>query len=105
MTTPTTPAPPPPPAAVSEYRARLWMGSVMALAAVGVLVGDHFIRASVVGVPFSPFLFVSVTLLSLLSALELPHLLDALPRPPLWLSLLACALLPVAGWPAQLGWT
>jgi phosphatidate cytidylyltransferase len=87
------------PALPSEYRTRVWIGSLMALLAVGVLVIDHRV-AEWLGRPVYPFLFVFVAALVVLSAAELHALLAAHPRPPLWLALGACLAVAFAALPA-----
>jgi phosphatidate cytidylyltransferase len=100
----TAPATPAPAAPAGEHRTRLWVGLVMALLAGGVLVLDHHLERWL-GRPVYPCLLACVVLLAALSVLELHALLDALPRPPLWLCLVGCCAVVLAGWPARLGWT
>ncbi|MFO0843610.1 MAG: phosphatidate cytidylyltransferase [Gemmataceae bacterium] len=92
----TAPAPP------SEYRTRVWIGSLMALLTAGVLVADHHV-ALWLARPVYPFLIVFVALLVALSVAELYALLAAHPRPPLWLVLSSCLAVSLAALPALLG--
>ncbi|HEY7153740.1 MAG TPA: hypothetical protein VH575_07255, partial [Gemmataceae bacterium] len=85
----------------SEYRTRLWMGAVMALAVAGTLVLDHYLL-DWFGMPIYPCLLVSVLLLSALSIVELHALMAAGPRPPLWLCLVGGCAMVLANWPAHL---
>lgn len=94
---------PSPPVHSSEYRTRVWFGSIMALLATGVLVVDYFVAVWLEW-PLYPCLFLAVALLVVLSTLELHALLSAHPRPPLWLCISACLVLAFAGLPANLGW-
>src|SRR5262249_6522985 len=83
----------------SEYRTRLWMGLVMALAVAGILVVDHQLQGWL-GLPVYPCLLVTVLLLCVLSILELHTLLASAPRPPLWLCLVGGCAMILASWPA-----
>src|SRR5262249_30822790 len=83
----------------SEYRTRLWMGLVMALAVAGILVVDHQLQGWL-QLPVSPCLLVTVLLLCVLSILELHALLSPAPRPPLWLCLVGGCAMILASWPA-----
>ncbi len=82
-----------------EYRKRLLAGVLMALGAVGVLLGDHWLA------PWHPFLLASALALCLRSAWELHRMMAGRDRPPLGLCLAAVALLVLANWPSHLGWT
>jgi phosphatidate cytidylyltransferase len=90
------------PALSAEYRTRLWIGTLMAILAAGVLVLDQRV-ALWLGQPVYPCLFVFVAALVVLSVAELHALLSAHPRPPLWLALGACLAVAFAALPALLG--
>jgi phosphatidate cytidylyltransferase len=81
----------------SELRARLWVGTTLALLAAAALLLDDSLG------PWFPCLLVLVLVLGLASARELHDLLAAGPRPGLWLCLLAVALVLLANWPAHVG--
>src|SRR2546430_2119369 len=73
-------------------RTRLWMGAVLVALSVGVLALDRY------AAPYYPFLFVLVSLLSLVAAYEFLRLLDDESRPPAWLALGGVAALLAANW-------
>src|SRR5262249_25065358 len=83
----------------SEYRTRLWMGAVMALAVAGILVVDHQLEGWL-QLSAYPCLLVTVLLLCVLSILELHALLGTAPRPPLWLCLVGGCAVILGSWPA-----
>lgn len=99
MSTSTVTSPPPP--AATEYHTRLRMGLVMALLALGALVGDYFVEAWLQQ-PVYPFLLASVALLVVFATVELHALLSAHARPPLWLALAGCLAVAFAGAPTLL---
>jgi phosphatidate cytidylyltransferase len=73
-------------------RTRIWMGSILAALAVGVLVLDGWLP------PWYPFLFAVVLGLSLVACVELLALLGPERRPPAWLCYASLAALVLANW-------
>lgn len=99
MTAGTAPSPARRP--LTEYQTRLRMGLVMAVAAGGVLVVDHLLQAWY-GWRFYPCLLVCVLGLTVLGVLELHAMLASTPRPPRWLSVVACVALVLTSWTVHL---
>jgi phosphatidate cytidylyltransferase len=80
------------------------VGLVLILLVAGVLLLDQYLQRFL-SLPIYPCLLVFILVLAVLSCVELHALLSDLPRPPLWLALLGCCAVVLAGWPAHLGWT
>src|SRR4051794_5966074 len=77
-------------------RTRLWMGTLLALLALGVLFLDNRLA------PWYPFLFLLVTALGLVAAHELRAMLEPRLRPSPWLCHGCVLLVVAANWPPHL---
>lgn len=73
-------------------RTRLWMGSILVALSIGVLAIDRQFA------PWYPFLFLLVTLLSLVGVYEVRHLLEDEKRPPAWLAVGGVLALLLVNW-------
>ncbi len=91
------------PAPSSEVRTRLVMGTILAIVAVGILVGDFVIELTT-GAPLYPCLLVCVVGMAALAAIEMHLLLSERLRPPVWLTVGGCVCVLLSVWPANLGW-
>ena len=91
------------PAPSSEVRTRLVMGTILALLAAGILVGDYALERAT-GYRFYPCLLVCVVGMAGLAAVEMHLLLEERLRPPVWLTVGGSASVLLAVWPAHLGW-
>jgi phosphatidate cytidylyltransferase len=76
-------------------RTRLWMGTLLAALAAGVLIFDQG--------PWFPFLLVFLIFLACVACRELHHLLAPLPRPPHALCVAAVVTVLLANWPSHVG--
>ena len=79
------------------------MGTVLALLAAGILVGDYALERAT-GSRLYPCLLVCVVGMAGLAAVEMHLLLGERLRPPVWLTVGGCACVLLAVWPAHLGW-
>jgi phosphatidate cytidylyltransferase len=91
------------PAPSSEVRTRLVMGSILAVLAAGILVGDWLLEIET-GSRLYPCLMVCVVGMAGLAAVEMRLLLDERLRSTPWLTVGGCAGVLLAVWPANLGW-
>ena len=89
-------------APTSEVRTRVLMGTVLALLAAGVLVGDYLLERQT-GSRLYPCLMACVVGMVALAAVEMNSLLAERLRPPVWLTAGGCVAVLLAAWPAHLG--
>ena len=89
--------------ASSEVRTRILMGTLLALLAAGVLVGDWLLERQT-GSRLYPCLMACVVGMAALAAVEMNSMLAERLRPPTWLTVVGCVCVLLAAWPAHLGW-
>ena len=88
---------------VPEVRTRILMGSLLALMAAALLVGDWLLERET-GSRLYPCLMACVLGMAALAAVEMNSMLAGRLRPPTWLTVGGCVCVLLAAWPAHLGW-